>query len=71
MDNAGLWNKQKAADFLFSDMIAEPKKRLIKLNNWIARNHIPKNCMDKIGREIIFFGDTLKNWIKDRKDKTA
>lgn len=71
MENACLWNKQKAADFLFSDMIADPKKRLIKLNNWITRKHIPKNCMDKIGREILFFGDVLKKWIESRKGEAA
>lgn len=71
MENAGLWNKQKAADFLFSSMIDNPEKRLIKLNNWITRNHIPKKCMDKVGGEVIFFADVLKNWIESRKDKAA
>ncbi len=69
--NSKLWNKQKAADYLFSEMIDDPKKRLIKLNNWITRHHIPKNCMDKIGREILFFGDVLQNWIENRKEKAA
>ena len=71
MDNAGLWSKQKAADFLFSEMIEDPKKRLIKLNNWITRKHIPKSCMDKIGGEVLFFAEKLRGWIKGRKEQAA
>jgi len=33
--------------FLFADMIDDPKKRLVKLNNWISRKIIPKKVMDK------------------------
>ena len=66
MENSGLWSKQKAADYLFSQMIDNPQRRKEKLNNWIARNHIPKKCMNKIGKEILFFEDTLKEWIKER-----
>lgn len=71
METSGLWTKQKAADFLFQDMISDPKKRREKLNNWINRKKIPKKCMDKIGKEIIFFEDVLKEWIEERKRRVA
>lgn len=67
MEKSSFWSKQKTADFLFQDMIKEPKKRIEKLNNWITRKRIPQKCMDKIGKEIIFFGDVLQDWIRERK----
>lgn len=71
MEKSGLWSKQKAADFLFLEMVADPEKRKEKLNNWIARKKIPKKCMDKIGKEIIFFEDKLKQWLEDMKRTAA
>lgn len=70
-EKSGFWTKRKVADYLFADMINDPKKRLIKLNNWIARNIIPKKVMNKMGREIIFFEDLLKEWIEERKGMVA
>jgi len=52
-------------------MIDDPKKRLIKLNNWISRKIIPKKVMDKMGKEILFFEDSLKEWLEERKRKAA
>ncbi|MCD7740494.1 MAG: hypothetical protein LUH11_04010 [Candidatus Gastranaerophilales bacterium] len=69
MEKSGLWTKRKTADYLFADMIDDPKKRLIKLNNWISRKIIPKNVTVKMGKEIIFFEDSLKNWLETRKRK--
>jgi len=69
METSGLWSKQKAADFLFSDVVPDSKKRLEKLNNRITRKRIPLKCMDKIGREILFFGDVLKDWVNQRKQE--
>jgi hypothetical protein len=71
MEKSELWSKQKTADFLFSEMVDDPKKRKEKLNNWINRNRIPKKCMDKIGNEVIFFGDVIKEWLKERKQQVA
>lgn len=71
METSGFWSKQKTADFLFSEMISDPQKRKEKLNNWIARKHIPKKCMDKIGKEILFFEDKLKEWVDERKRTAA
>lgn len=71
MENSGYWNKQRAADYLFGELITDPKKRLIKLNNWITRKHLPKKCYDKVGKEIIIFGDILKQWIDERKQRAA
>ncbi|MBQ8636299.1 hypothetical protein IJX73_00760 [bacterium] len=71
MEKSGLWTKRRTADFLFADMIDDPQKRLIKLNNWIARKILPSKVMDKMGKEIIFFEDSLKNWIEERKGKVA
>lgn len=71
MEKSGLWMKRKTADFLFADMVDDPKKRLIKLNNWIARKIIPQRIMDKMGREIVFFEDSLKEWLEERKRKVA
>lgn len=71
MEKSGLWSKQKTADFLFSEMISDPQRRKEKLNNWINRNHIPKKCMDKIGKEILFFEDKVKQWLEDRKKAVA
>lgn len=68
METSGLWSKQNAADFLFSEMISDPYKRKVKLNNWISRNHIPKNCINKIGKEIFFFKDELKLWTKQKEN---
>ena len=67
MEKSGLWTKRRTADFLFADMIDDPKKRLVKLNNWISRKIIPKKVMDKMGKEILFFEDTLKDWLNERK----
>lgn len=69
MEISGLWSKQNAADFLFSEMITDPKKRKEKLNNWIARKHIPAKCMNKIGKEIVFFEDSIKEWLNEQKRK--
>ena len=71
MEKSDLWSKEKMADFLFQDMITDPKRRKEKLNNWINRNRIPKKCMDKIGKEIIFFGDVVKEWLRERKEQAA
>ena len=71
MEKSGLWTKRRTADFLFADMIDDPQKRLIKLNNWIARKILPSKVMDKMGKEIIFFEDSLKNWFEERKGKVA
>ncbi|MBR1620258.1 hypothetical protein IJ674_10265 [bacterium] len=71
MEKSGLWTKRKTADFLFADMIDNPQKRLIKLNNWIARKIIPAKVMDKMGKEIVFFEDSLKDWLEERKRKVA
>ena len=70
-EKSGFWTKRKVAEYLVADMINDPKKRLIKLNNWIARNIIPKKVMNKMGREIIFFEDLLKEWIEERKGMVA
>ncbi|DAB16888.1 TPA: hypothetical protein CPT98_07205 [Candidatus Gastranaerophilales bacterium HUM_19] len=71
MEKSGLWTKQKTADYLFADMVDNPKKRLIKLNNWIARKIIPRKVMDKMGKEIVFFEDSVKEWLEERKRKVA
>ena len=52
-------------------MVDNPKKRLIKLNNWIARKIIPRKVMDKMGKEIVFFEDSVKEWLEERKRKVA